>query len=401
MREQLLSLLGELRRAGLRISVAEGMDAMQAAAAVGLERRARMREALAASLVKDEADRPAFDRVFERFFAAWGGASRAARRKNTNPSHEAGASPSENAVGAASRPLSIRRERPAAGRAENPADSKEPEATERRRDSTAQEGTHERRTGQTGEPDLAEAGEASRLAHLRAIERKPFAAYGGLDYELAREALVMLARRFRVRIGRRLGAARRGRVDFRRTFRAGIQRGGALIEIRFRRRRPRRVKLVVLADVSGSMRYASELALELLAGARDRLGEAATFVFIDRLAAADFEGGHVVMDPALDLYARSDFGRVMDELLKNRPELLGPATLLVIIGDGRNNRRPPRVELLRAIAARCRAVYWLCPEPVERWGTGDSALELYAREVSRLVAAPDLRTLEGELARVA
>lgn len=401
MREQLLRLVGELRQAGIRISVAEGLDAMRAAAAAGLERRARMREALAAALVKDEADRPVFDNVFERFFAAWGDAPRTARRRSTNHSREAGTSPSEDAVGAASRPLSTRRERPAAGRAENPEERKEPDASERQRDSADRDSETARAPKKDGESGLAEAGEAPRLAHLRAIERKPFAAYGDLDYELAREALVMLARRFRVRMGRRLGAARRGRVDFRRTFRAGIQRGGALIEMRFRRRRPRRVKLVVLADVSGSMRYASELALELLAGARDRLGEAATFVFIDRLAAADFEGGHVVMEPALDLYARSDFGRVMDELLKNQPELLGPATLLVIIGDGRNNRRPPRLELLRAIAARCRAVYWLCPEPVDRWGTGDSALELYAREVSRLVAAPDLRALEVELARVA
>ena len=42
---------------------------MNAVAAVGLE-RARMHEALAAALIKDEADRAIFDESFNRFFAA-------------------------------------------------------------------------------------------------------------------------------------------------------------------------------------------------------------------------------------------------------------------------------------------------------------------------------------------
>ena len=56
MRDALLAFIAELRSAGVRISVAESMDAMRAVAAVGLI-RARMREALAATLIKDEADR--------------------------------------------------------------------------------------------------------------------------------------------------------------------------------------------------------------------------------------------------------------------------------------------------------------------------------------------------------
>ena len=42
---------------------------MNAVAAVGLE-RARMHEALAAALIKDEADRAIFDESFNRFFAS-------------------------------------------------------------------------------------------------------------------------------------------------------------------------------------------------------------------------------------------------------------------------------------------------------------------------------------------
>src|ERR1700735_1216138 len=69
LRDQLVSFIAALRDAGVRISVAESIDAMNAVAAVGLE-RALMHEALAAALIKDEADRATFDEAFNRFFAS-------------------------------------------------------------------------------------------------------------------------------------------------------------------------------------------------------------------------------------------------------------------------------------------------------------------------------------------
>src|SRR5579883_2960156 len=69
MRETLLGFIARLRAAGVRISVAESLDAAHAVAAAGLA-RSRMREALAAALIKDEADRPLFDREFDLYFSA-------------------------------------------------------------------------------------------------------------------------------------------------------------------------------------------------------------------------------------------------------------------------------------------------------------------------------------------
>src|SRR5208337_436855 len=69
LRDQLVTFIAALRAAGVRISVAESIDAMNTVAAAGLE-RARMQEALAAALIKDEADRATFDESFNRFFGA-------------------------------------------------------------------------------------------------------------------------------------------------------------------------------------------------------------------------------------------------------------------------------------------------------------------------------------------
>jgi uncharacterized protein with von Willebrand factor type A (vWA) domain len=411
MRERLLSFIDALRQSGVRVSVAESLDAMNAVAAAGLA-RSPMREALAATLVKDEDDRAIFDQTFERLFPPRIGAG---MRRSDPPRGE---QPSPSGGKAHGRPISegsappdLRKlEKPSSGdlaEAAEPNDSS-PHGESEAGDEHAAESGEPRERSQESSPIEDAAG--SRLngehrgnprAALRAIERKPFAEYSDLDLDAARDALAPLARRFRMRLGRRMRVARRGRIDFRRTIRAATQRGGTLIDLRFRARRPRHVDLLILADISGSVRYASQLMLELVAGARESFRRVRSFVYIDRLAEADFELGHMVMTPALDLYARSDFGRVLAELWKRRAELLTRATLLVILGDGRNNRRAPRADLLREIGRVVRAVVWLNPEPRARWGTGDSAIELYAREVRALVPSPNLHELERALAHVA
>jgi uncharacterized protein len=410
---ELMRFVAELRAAGVRVSVAESIDAMNAVGRAGIA-RGRMREALAAALVKDEADRPVFDRLFESFFRVPrrethpGKRMRAGEESSAAPgaglaageSFKAGRTAKESRPNEAAAP---KRESPEQGA------DKGAEHPEREAEKTSRAGAPGRR-GERGEPpersDAVEAGggmtgEAGRAARLRALERMPFARYSDLEYGQACDALAAIARRIRVRMGRRLKHARAGRLDFRRTIRASIQRGGALGDLRFRARRPRHIDLLILADVSGSVRYAAELMLKLVAGAHAAVRRVRSFVYVDRLAEADFEQGHLVMTPVLDLYARSDFGRVLAELLAGYRQLLNRATVVVVMGDGRNNRRAARADLLREVAHLCRAVLWLIPEERERWGGGDSAIFRYAREVTALLPAQNLHQLEDALLKVA
>src|SRR5439155_26169790 len=76
-------------RGGVEVSVAESLDALVAVAAVGVEREA-MREALAAALVKHEADRPVFDQLFDEAFPLVGGAEGAEEGRRRRRARGAG-----------------------------------------------------------------------------------------------------------------------------------------------------------------------------------------------------------------------------------------------------------------------------------------------------------------------
>jgi uncharacterized protein with von Willebrand factor type A (vWA) domain len=408
LRDELLRFVNQLRGAGVRVSIAETLDAMNAIVAAGLE-RVPMREALAATLIKDEDDRHIFDELFATFF---GGARVPTDDGWRKRGSESSIAPGAGRVESESIRAMRKDEKPAqsatAAAKDQPQEKSQSEPEQESDESREAESVREDAAGESDRVEPADesnepgaeqdaAFASGQDARRRKIERTPFERYTDLEFEEARDALAPIARRFRVRLGRRMRMASRGRLDFRRTIRASIQRGGALSDLRFRARRPRHIDLVILADISGSVRYSSTLMLELIAGAAKFFRRVRSFVFIDRLAEADFEQKHLVMTPPLDAYARSDFGRVLGELWERRGEVLGRATVLVIMGDGRNNRRPARADLLREMARMCRAAIWLIPEERERWGAGDSAIFQYAREVTALVPARDLRELEAAL----
>jgi hypothetical protein len=116
-----------------------------------------------------------------------------------------------------------------------------------------------------------------------------------------------------------------------------------------------------------------------------------------------FEGGHVVPHEPLDLHARSDFGNVLKQLDERWEVALGRNTVLLILGDARNNRRPPRGDLLARMHRKARRVVWLNPEPLARWNTGDSVIATYARHSDAVLAAwspASLAAALDELARL-
>jgi hypothetical protein len=369
MKQQLLGFLDALRLAGLRPSVSEGLDAMTAVARAGIDRPV-LRAALAATLVKDQAERATFDEIFEHYFAL--PVRPAAKGKTPGPVREG------DGAG---------RLGPGEGRGQQP---------EGREGSTEREREEQR----AGHDERAAA--AQQLKRRRALLNKPFRDLDPREVEALEELLAELSRRLRLRFARRLRGAKRGRIDMRRTIRRAVSRGGVPIELLRRRPRPRRADLVALVDLSYSTATAAEFLLALLAPARRYFRRVALLAYVDRPCPVSIEGRHLVPHEPLDLNARSDFGKVLSELLARPDVAFGRNTVVLVLGDARNNRRPPRADLLARLHRAVRRLVWLNPEPHERWDTGDSVMHAYARHVDALLAADTphrLHTALGELAR--
>ena len=441
MKARIAELIAALRRSGVPVSVAESIDAAAAAAVVGVE-RAALCDALAATLVKDARDRPLFDEAFERVFPPRPPAPpRFARRRRAAPggdvaSGAAGSGfgapaaggrgdprvpPPEAAAaakrGARARSASVREREaerrhagpawdeaasPAAARTPHP-DAKRAEASAKR----AEAGAERAEAGPLDERAEEEAGALGRrqrdLAHRRR-ERElltmSFPAMSPRDIEEAAVLVRALSRRFTARLRRRLQPRARGRLDFRRTIRAAVPRGGVPVERHYRGRRPGKLALVALCDLSGSVATAAGFFLALLAPAPEHFASVRFFGFVDHLVEIEFADGHVRPAGPIDLMAHSDFGRVLVEFMAGPGAELTANVLLLVLGDARNNRRPPRADLFAAARARVRRLLWLNPDSPARWNIGDSVIASYARHADAVVPCSSLVELDRALVAV-
>jgi uncharacterized protein with von Willebrand factor type A (vWA) domain len=218
------------------------------------------------------------------------------------------------------------------------------------------------------------------------------------DMELLRKEVQRLAVALRTRVALRQKRAKTGQLDAKATIRANLKHANIPIQIKHREKslKPR---LVVICDISTSMRYCSELMLSLLFALQDQISKTNAFAFIDHLEyiSPEFEGKDTreavqyVLSKMPSGYYNTDFGFSLENFTQEYLDTIDQRTTILIVGDGRNNYNDPRIDLFRSIARRCRRVIWLTPEAPVLWGTGDSDMFTYAPDCDTIIKA---RTLE-------
>ena len=176
----------------------------------------------------------------------------------------------------------------------------------------------------------------------------------------------------RARLVRREQLRRRGRrLDLRRTIHRNISHGGTPVELVWRRRKIKPLRLVVLLDASGSMNLYTAFFVRFLHGVVDAFREAEAFVFHTRLAhvSASLRDRDVARAvDRLSLMAQGIGGgtRIGESLATfNRwhaRRLVNSRTAIMIVSDGYDTGEPDQLaEEMRRLRRRCRRVIWLNP----------------------------------------
>ncbi len=114
------------------------------------------------------------------------------------------------------------------------------------------------------------------------LMNRPFNALSDADKKLLQREVRRLAAALRTRIALRQKRAKNGQLDPKATIRANLKYNGVPMEIKHRDR-VRKPKLVVICDVSTSMRFCSELMLSFLFALQGQVRKTHAFAFIDHL----------------------------------------------------------------------------------------------------------------------
>jgi uncharacterized protein len=181
-----------------------------------------------------------------------------------------------------------------------------------------------------------------------------------------------LARAIRYRLSRRRIPLRRGEViDLRRTIRRNLSHGGEPLELRRKHRPERPVKLVVLLDVSGSMKLYSRYFLNFVHGLVAQWLQADAFLFHTRLvrisdALRDRDPSRAT--ERLSVIAEGFGGgtRIATSLKtfndRYAKETLNTRSVVIVMSDGYDTDSPEALAVeLRRLKQRARRLVWLNP----------------------------------------
>lgn len=164
-----------------------------------------------------------------------------------------------------------------------------------------------------------------------------------------------------------------GKLDFRRTIRKGLETGGSLHRLKFRRKPRRRKHLVMLCDVSGSMVQFSEFALRFIQSLGEAADSSRTFLFSETMVEADaFQLQN--MDrfrsyvKETGIYGRgTDLGTALQELCSLRPPVLTAGSTLLILSDTKTIDFPRAMGALAEAKRLAGRVIFLNPIPEKNW----------------------------------
>jgi hypothetical protein len=222
-----------------------------------------------------------------------------------------------------------------------------------------------------------------------------------------RKEVQRLAALLRSRVALRQKRAKTGQLDAKATIRANLKHGSVPIEIKHRDRQLK-PKLVVICDISTSMRACSELMLGLIYAMQDQISKTHAFAFIDRLEyiSPDFEGNDAksavgqVLQRMPSGYYNTDLGYSLENFVHGYMDTVDHRTVFIVVGDARNNYNNPRLDLFGALARRSNRTIWLNPEPPMLWGSGDSDMLKYVPLCNTILQVSTLAELTAAVDRL-
>jgi uncharacterized protein with von Willebrand factor type A (vWA) domain len=231
------------------------------------------------------------------------------------------------------------------------------------------------------------------------------------EMQQLQRAIYPLTRALAARLAQRRRHRRRGHLDFRQTVRHSMQYGGVPVEPKFKRPRPSKPEIIVIADISGSVASFARFTLQFVYAMQSEFSKVRSFVFIDGIdevtrffdEANDIGEAISRVNTEADVVwvdGHSDYGHAFEVWHERHIREVTKKSSIILLGDARNNYHASQAWTLGEMRKKARKVFWLDPEPRGYWDTGDSIVSEYAPHCDGVYEVRNLRQLQKFVADV-
>ena len=210
---------------------------------------------------------------------------------------------------------------------------------------------------------------ANALARLRKTD---FSKVAEMDAEILEQLAEQLWKQMSKRLKRRMKqASKQEQVDIRRTIRGSLEQGGDPIKLRFKGKKPKKMRLVVLLDVSGSMDKYSFFLLRFIWALQSYFEEVESFIFSTHLRRITEDLKTNGLEKTLELLSNNadnwSSGTKIGDCLKAFNEqyakrILSRSSFVIVLSDGLDTGEKGVLENeIQKIRRRTKRLIWLNP----------------------------------------
>lgn len=382
--------IADLRKAGLRVSPGESLDAVCALAHGGLEGRAAVRSLLRLTLVKNVHDNPTFDRVFERFFSTYPAGMGFDPKKMLEEAIIG--MEGEQMLGTNPEMVNENMSLAMVDAGLSPGDLKDLLRL-KEIDFDQLDGTEMqvRIKGYRGSLDAARPSmrmpqNPVTMAFKDPSGQKRDMTFNQQEVDEMEDAVARMLLRLKKDIRRVKNMENRGKIHVVRTIQKNYRNGMVPFLLALRRKRKQKPRLVVLCDVSFSVSHAAQFMLLLLHTLHNRMMDVRSFIFNAELAEITemltntpintmlekIDSGQIV-----DLDDNSDYGKVLQGFKDKFLDNLRGRPAVIFLGDARNNYNEANDWVLDQVREKAGYMLWLTPEERNLWQRGDCLIDTY------------------------
>ncbi|OEU84471.1 MAG: hypothetical protein BA865_14760 [Desulfobacterales bacterium S5133MH4] len=420
MEHVLQDLIAALRGSGVRISVSESIDAMNALRLMGYDNRQILKTSLSATLAKSRHDKALFDSCFDRFYSLDDFIDPETNFCSTPDSEPAkedspltwmllsgdntGLSLSMREAAREAdissiwfftqKSLYIQRILRGMGQEDL---NRDIQRLSKEHDRPSQQKVRALKKAKTllfeNVRNFVEqqfslfAGSATEKIQERYLRDIRLSNLEQQDFQRIHVIIKKMVKRLNSLHSRRRKTSKRGALDLKKTLRENVAYQGLIFSPQWKSKKINRPDLMVLCDVSRSVQTVARFMLLFLYGLNEEVAKIRSFIFCSNLVEVSHIFEEYPVEEALVrlqrgvglgiFLGRTDYGQSLLDFKEKWLDVVSNKTTVLILGDARNNYGNPQTDILKLIHERNKKLIWLNPESPSFWGIGDSEMKRY------------------------
>ncbi|MDP7742206.1 MAG: VWA domain-containing protein [Lentisphaeria bacterium] len=221
------------------------------------------------------------------------------------------------------------------------------------------------------DPEADEMAMVPVYSPTESLVHKDFSGFTASELREVVEIVNMIARALANRVGRRRQRhGRRGMLDLRNTIRRNLRHGGEVLDLQYCNRKPQKLRLCLLMDVSQSMDLYSHMLVQFIYAFQNAYRNIESFVFstslyrvTDLLKHHDFQAVlQAISEQVPGWSGGTRIGASLQSFIDDHGTSLDRRTVVLVMSDGWDTGEIDQLgKAMRTIQNRAAAVFWLNP----------------------------------------